>query len=223
MASEALQSGVSTSADSDQLGRFCANMAEGLHAMAQPLTILRSAVAACNAPGVTETAQRRYLGLSSQQVERACNMFESLQDLVIANQVEADREPFELAELLNTLAEDKKAEFQSSGIALKLVMRGRLLVLGDVPRTLQAISATLKILASASSAGALIELVVTARNGSAELILQSRRTCPITLDSSQRLSLALAEANIRSQQGKYAWSEDPFSVFLALPLRNTEP
>jgi hypothetical protein len=223
MASEALQSGVSTGAGSDQLGRLCANMAEGLHAMAQPLTILRSAVAACNAPGIAEGKQRRYLELSIQQVERACSLFECLQDLVIANQTEADREPFDLPELLTAMVEDRKAEFQTSGVELRLVMPSSLQpVLGDVSRTLQAILAALKIAVSFSSSGEVLELAVTTRDGSAELILQNSRTYPITLDSPQRLSLALAEANIRSQQGKYVWREDPFIVSLSLPLWNSE-
>jgi hypothetical protein len=38
------------------------------------------------------------------------------------------------------------------------------------------------------------------------------------MDSSHRLSLAVAEANILSQHGRYALIEDPFRVSLALPV-----
>jgi len=66
-------------------------------------------------------------------------------------------------------------------------------------------------------------LLVTVRNGFVELILQTRRVHGRLLNSAERLNLALAEANIRSQQGKYDCVEDPLRVFIALPLQDGLP
>jgi hypothetical protein len=85
---------------------------------------------------------------------------------------------------------------------------------------MQAISSALKIAASVSSPGDVVELLAKARNGFVELILQNSRINSRPLNSSERLSLALAEANIRSQQGKYDCVEDPLRVFIALPLQD---
>jgi len=199
-------------------------MSQGLHAMAQPLTILRSAVAALTAPGVTAVDRKRYLELSIQHVERTCGLFECMQELVIASQIQADCEPVDLSEVLAEVVEDQKAALETSGVALRIdTPTGLPPVQGEMARTLQALTAALKIAASVSSPGGLVELLVTVRNGFVELILQTRRVHGRLLNSAERLSLALAEANIRSQQGKYDCVEDPLRVFIALPLQDGLP
>jgi signal transduction histidine kinase len=224
MPSDTLEPCPSTVVKNDELARFCAYMAEGLHAMAQPLTILRSTVAASAAPGVTPAGQRRYLELSTQHVERTCGLFECLQDLVIASHVKADRGPVELLEVLALVVEDHKALLETSAIELRvLVPDGLLPVLGDAARTMQALSAALKVAASVSSPGSVIELQVTARNGLVELMVQNMRIHGRSLNSSQRLTLVLAEANVRSQQGKFECTEDPFRVSITLPLQEGYP
>jgi hypothetical protein len=219
MLSKTLEDGMSGGVKSEAMNRFCADMAEGLHAMAQPLTILRSAVAAAAGPSVAAMSQRRYLDISNQQVERACSLFECLQDLVIAHQMEADCEPLDLLALLTPVIEDQAAVLRASDIELRVVAAADLPpVLGDVARTLQPLFAVLKIAASVSSPGGAAELVITAGNGLVDLVIQSRGAQGRPLNSSERMSLALAEVNIRSQQGGYQCSEDPFRVSIQLKL-----
>jgi signal transduction histidine kinase len=203
----------------EAMSRLCADMAEGLHALAQPLTILRSAVAAAGLPKVEATSQRRYLDISNQQVERACSLFECLQDLVIAHQTEADCEPFDLLELVAPVIEDQRAVLRSSNIEFCVVVPAVMpLVLGDVARTLQPLFAALKIAASVASPGDAVELSISASNGLVDLVIRNRGVQGRPLNSSERLSLALAEANIRSQQGGYQCSEYPFRVSIQLKL-----
>jgi light-regulated signal transduction histidine kinase (bacteriophytochrome) len=205
----------------DEMVRLCSYMSQGLHALAQPLTIVRSAMAALTTPGVTAVERRRYLELSTQNVERTCSLFECLQDLVIASQIEANCEPMELSQLLADVADDQKTALQASSVELRIAIPDSLPNLrGDAARTMQAISSALKIAASVSSPGDVVELLAKARNGFVELILQNSRINSRPLNSSERLSLALAEANIRSQQGKYDCVEDPLRVFIALPLQD---
>jgi signal transduction histidine kinase len=80
---------------SEEFERFCTGITDSLHALAQPLTILRSSIAAANAPGITPERQRYYLGISKSQVERACELFDSLQQLAIAVQDLADPIPLD--------------------------------------------------------------------------------------------------------------------------------
>jgi signal transduction histidine kinase len=202
----------------DDMDRFCATMSQGLHALAQPLTIVRSAVAALSAPGVTAQDQRRYLELTAQHVERTCGLFECLQELVIASQIDVNCELFELSESIANGIEDRTAALRASGIELQLKLPKVLPpVLGDANRTQQALFAALNIAAAISSPGDVVELLVSLRNGFVQLHLQNSRLHGRAINSSQRLSLALAEINIRSQQGKYECTEDPFRVFIALP------
>jgi len=219
MHSETAVEGRSSGVKSEAMGRFCADMAEGLHALAQPLTILRSAVAAAGSPKVDANGQRRYLDISNQQVERACGLFECLQDLVIANQTEADCEPFDLPALLAPVIDDQRTVLRAAGIELRVTVPAELPpVQGDVARTLQPLFAALKIAASVTSPGGAVELAIATNNGRVELTIRSIGAQARPLNSTERLSLALAEANIRSQQGDYQCSEEPFRVSIQLKL-----
>ncbi len=64
-------------------------MADSLHAMAQPLTILRGALGAMQLSGKVAPENERYLEMSSMQIERLCEMLSNLRNLVDAAQLEA--------------------------------------------------------------------------------------------------------------------------------------
>ena len=72
--------------------QYYARLAVELHALAQPLTILRSSVVGAGLEGIAPEKRRRYLEISQAQAERACKIFESLQEIVIAAQAEAEQE-----------------------------------------------------------------------------------------------------------------------------------
>lgn len=206
-----------------ELSRFYGHFANGLHALAQPLTVLRSTVAASIAPGLSATDQRKYLETSVQQIERACHLFQCLQDLVAVGQSPAQCGVVELVDLLRAVGEGQKDLLQESGVDIKVVASEDLRpALGDMDRTLQAVFAALKIAASVSSPGDMIELLVVSRNGETGLTIQNERTHGKYLNASARLSLALAEANMRSQQGGFECVEDPFRVTLTLPVQDID-
>lgn len=216
--------GSSTAAEGDELAGFYTHLANGLHAMAQPLTILRSVMVASSVSGLTAVDHRRYLDISSDQVERACVLFHSLQQLVTAKQVQAGCAPVDLSRLLAPVVEGQKEILQASGIDMRVVIPDALPpMLADMDRTLQALFAVLKITASVSSPGDVIELLVSPRNESVELVIQNRNVHIQRLNSSERLSLALAETNIRSQQGQYEFAEDPLRVSMTLPAEDSDP
>jgi len=214
-----MPTGVAESAAVDAKDRFGVTMAEGLHALAQPLTILRSTVALLASPEAPETARRRYLDLSAEQVQRACDLFECLQDLVIANQSEAVRAPFAASTLIAAATDDPKITLDVSNASIHVLATGELpAALGDYARTLQALVAALKIAISLSCAGDCVELRAIASGGSLRMAVTSPRVHGRTLNSSQRLTLALADANIRSQRGRFTFTEDPFSASMELPF-----
>jgi hypothetical protein len=224
MSSHVLEVGPSFAAGDRERVRLLANMAEGLHAMAQPLTILMSSVPASALPGIDAIKQRRYLDLSNQQIKRACQLFEVLQNVVIASQMEADCAPIELADLLAAVTKDQGIALQASGIELRVVTPSGLpTVLGDIARTRQALSAGLQVAASVSASGDVVELLASACGGYVELIVRNVRVHGKHLNSSDRLSLSLAQENILSQQGEYEFAEDPFFTRMALPIQLLDP
>jgi signal transduction histidine kinase len=198
--------------------RFYSDLATGLHAMAQPLTILRSAIEVLVLPAGSNIDQRRYLEISAKQLARTCGMFASLQDLVTARMIEAQRTHFNLWDLLTPLIEDQRRLLLSVGVGIAVACaEPSASICGDAERTEQALVALLSLAASLSSRGDVIELHAAPANGFVELTLENACCHGKRLDSSQRLSLSVAEANILSQHGRCSIVEDPFRVSLALP------
>jgi signal transduction histidine kinase len=78
----ALESGASVG-DAESYARVCRELDEGLHALAQPLTILRGALGALTMRGaVPPQVASRYLEMSNTQVDRLCNMLSGLHNLL---------------------------------------------------------------------------------------------------------------------------------------------
>ena len=198
--------------------RFYADLVNGLHAMAQPLTILRSAMEVLALPNAG-IDQRRYLEISSRQVARTCGMFSSLQDLVETQLIEAQRVRFDLWELLAPLIEDQRRMLRDAGIEIVAARpEMRTATWGDAGRTERALVAVLKLAGAVSISGDVIEVRIVRNDGYLELTCENAHPHGKRMDSSDRLSLAVAEANILSQNGRYAAIEDPFRVSLALPV-----
>jgi signal transduction histidine kinase len=207
----------------NELGRLYANLSNGMHTMAQPLTVLRSAVAACAMPGLTEEARQFYLNVSSEQVERACAQFQSMQELLIATQNPAACAPIDLSELLASIAESQKEICGESGVGIEIAASDTLRpILGDKERILQSLVAVLRIAVSLSKSGDTVALLVTSRMSTIALSVQNKHTHGRNLSSSERLSLSVAETNILSQSGSYELTPDPFRVTLTLPIQGVD-
>jgi hypothetical protein len=200
---------------------FYAHLAEGLHAMAQPLTILRSIAAATAVPELPEIERLRYLDIAREQVERTCSLFEGLQDLVIAKRHKPSYMQFDLKHLVTTVVTDLKTALDTFDIELNLKLPAEPVLLhGDVAWTRQAAGAALKVAASLCESGDRIELLLEERYGMAELTVQTHRRLDVKLSSLHVLRLALAESSIHSQHGQYQCALDPFCIRLSLPIRN---
>lgn len=221
---ETAETKTSIAPEDQTLSLFCAHMADGLHAMAQPLMVLRSALAASTMHEMPPTERERYLSISAQQIENACSVFESLRDLVVINQYPADQTPIELTTLLESVCDAQQEIFRNAGLELVFATPGRLrTAVGDKDRTLQALFALLKVMAAVSSPGDRIELsALDFAPAEIGMTIQNLRMHSRNLKSSNRLSLALAEANIRSQRGNFRLVEEPWRVVFTLPTMREE-
>jgi hypothetical protein len=194
-------------------------MANGLHAMAQPLTVLRSSIGAALHGGRTANDQKTYLDISAEQVERACAIFHSLRQLLLVKQGEPALAPLDLAAFLAPIVEEQNAGLNASGVTLHLTMPADPpAAFADMDRTVHALFTVLRVAASLCSRGDVIGLRVAPENDGVTLTVETTRAHGKRLDSSDRLNLALAEANIRSQDGRYHSGDDPFFVAFTLPL-----
>src|ERR1700739_1868512 len=97
---------------------FTADLADGLHAMAQPLTILRSTIAMLSLSTDAEPSRSRCLDISVRQIDRTCRLFASLQERVVSQLEPPDRKPIDLEELLTRKIEDHACDYQKLGVAI---------------------------------------------------------------------------------------------------------
>lgn len=212
----------SEGADPGEAGRVYENLANGMHAMAQPLTVLRSAVAASTMPGVKAEARQFYLNASAEQVERVCALFREIQEILAAVQNPAECEPIDLSELLAYVAEVQKDLCGTSGVEIKIAgPQSPQLLVGDKQRTLQALLGILKIAVSLSGSGETIEVLTAFHFDGAELTVLNHSPQARNLTPLEQLSLSLAETKIRSQKGNYELFQNPFRVSLKLPIPET--
>jgi signal transduction histidine kinase len=91
MLSQAMEATRRDAGSGEEYDRFYADLADGLHALAQPLTILRGSIMALSSEEITPERQQHYLDVSKSQVERACALFDAVQALVIAGQMGTGR------------------------------------------------------------------------------------------------------------------------------------
>jgi hypothetical protein len=198
---------------------FGADLLNGLHALAQPLSVLRAASEVLTMPRIGGVDQRHYIETWCAQVERACTLFGSVQNLVATRLIEADRARFDLWELLAPMIDDQRAQLHSTGVGFAVANTVEWApVLGDAERTAHALAAVLRMAGATASKGDVIELQAFSHPGFMQLRFQNSRRHGRKMNSSDRLSLSLAAANITSQHGTYDFREDPFCFSLALPL-----
>jgi hypothetical protein len=203
--------------------RFCAEVAEGLHALAQPLTILRSAIALLANAKENGGNCTRYMDLSAGQIERACRLFTSVQGLLASRLVTADPEPIDFGNLLTRVIENRSHALDGLGIGLATdVSKLPAIAFGDLQRTEQALSAAFETAVSVSSAGDVVKVDSSVSDGFLEFAFQSTSKQDNNLKSADRLNLSLTKANILSQQGRYEFTSEPFRISLALPVRENE-
>jgi hypothetical protein len=199
--------------------RFYADLADGLHAMAQPLTILRSALGLLSVSDETEAARKRYLDLSLTQINRTCSMFVSMQNLVASRLEPVIGGSIDLARLLFRIIEDRTPALKQCGIEIAVKNPGPLaLAFGDPYRTEQAISTVLDTVSSLFPQGTGIEARLVQSEDFIELAIGGTPQSPQKIKSAERLNLSLVKASILSQRGRYHLTEVPFCVVLALPV-----
>lgn len=191
-----------------------AQLADGLHAMAQPLTILRGAIGAMQLKEKGATEDWRYVDMSAAQIGRLCDMIAHLRSLLDVAQSEAVCSAQDWQELIGCVLEDYEGDLPRSGVRMVVKHPNHSMrVLADAARTEQAMRAALDMAQALASQGDEIQCRVLPDG----LELQNEHGRGKGLNSSERLVLSFIETAIRSQQGIYEFIEDPFCLSIALP------
>jgi hypothetical protein len=194
------------------------SLSQGMHAVAQPLAILRASFGNTYMDRMSAEEMRELAASSALEVERVCALFSCLQQLVRVGSIEPHLSVAPIPPLLAYVVDGVKLLFDEDGIFLHSMVPDTCPpVQMDRTRTLEALSGVLLIAHAVSVAQETVELI--ASNSAPDVVrvvVRNLHSHFTAINSEQSLSLALAEANIRSQQGTFTWSLDPFNVEIEL-------
>jgi signal transduction histidine kinase len=197
---------------------LCKNLMQGMHAAAQPLTILRASLSKGRTDRMNIEEHRELVESSAGEIDRLCNLFNLLQQLVAVESAQPQLCAARIQPLLEYTTEGVSLLFKEDGMTLKCGLpeiRQPLLI--DSARTRQALSCILLIAHAISKASDTVEVVAETSAGGVRITVRNRDSYDGPMNAERTLSLALAEANIRSQQGSLTCDLQPFCVRIELP------
>jgi hypothetical protein len=112
--------------------------------------------------------------------------------------------------------------FLQDGITLSSVVRGTCPpALINRARTLQALSRVLLVAHGLSSAQDTVELIASSSANAVQIVVRNLHLSIAVINPEASLSMAAAEANMRSQQAGLSLSLEPFTVCIDLPMASS--
>ena len=197
---------------------LCSNLAEGIHAAAQPLTVLLASLSRCNTDRMNSDELRELTASSAVQVQRVCTFFSGLQQLVMAESIKPQLSPTPILPVLAYAVDGVNLVFQQNGITLSSVVPETCPpVLINRALTLQALSRVLLVVYGLSGVQDTVELITSSSANAVQIVVRNLHLPVAVINPEASLSLAVAEANMRSQQAGLSLSLQPFTVRIDLP------
>jgi signal transduction histidine kinase len=197
---------------------LCSNLSHGIHAAAQPLTILLASLSKAHTDRMNIEELHELTASSYEEVQRVCTLFGYLQELVIAESIKPHLSATSLLPLLASAAEGVRLLYRRDGMVLSsTVPEACPPVLINGPRTLRAFLSVLLTAHALSRARDQVELIASSSVHGMQIVIKNSNLSVAAVSAEARLSMAAAEANIRSQQAGFLWSEQPFHVLIDLP------
>lgn len=189
-----------------------------MHAAAQPLAVLRASLDSIHTDGMSRGELQELVACSTMEVERVCKLFSFLQQLVSAASVKPELSETPILPLLARATDGVELLFVKDGMFLHSIAPDTCLPAHINPaRTLQALSSVLIVAHALSQPHDTIELIASYPSSNAlRIVVQNVNSYVDAMNAEQSLNMALAEANIRSQQASLSWSLQPFIVQIEL-------
>lgn len=200
-----------------------ADVAMGLHAASQPLTVLRAGLCPKNIQVMTRAELLEFAETCAEAVEQTCLLFNLIRELVDTDAMRGGVHPIDLNSVLHEIRESYKPDFEEDGIELRCSCDApAAAVLGHRFLTLRALTIALHLVRSVSvrgdrvvvrgrDAGSVYEIAVEANNG---------LRAP---NADVSLNLSLMRSVLRRQEATFTYEPDPFYLRLQLKQANTSP
>lgn len=194
------------------------NLAEGIHAAAQPLAVLLASLSKGHTDQMDSAELRELTASSAVEVQRVCTLFNCLQQLVMAESIRPQLSPTPVLPLIEYAADGVNLLFRQDGITLTSVVPDSCPpALINRARTLQALSRVLLVVHGLSATEDTVELIASSFANAVQIVVRNANLSLGVINPEARLSIAVAEANMRSQQADFSLSLQPFTVRIELP------
>jgi hypothetical protein len=194
-------------------------LAQGIHAAAQPLTVLQASLSKGHTDRMSCDELRELAASSAVEVQRVCTLFGCLQQLVMAESIKPQLSPMPILPLLAYAVDGVNLLFQHDGMALSLVVPDTCPpVLINQTRTLEALSRMLLVIHRLSGAQNRIDLIASSSPDAVQIVVRNLHLSLSRIDAEASLSIAVAEANMRSQHAGLSLSLQPFTLRMDLPI-----
>src|SRR5271156_573833 len=103
---------------SPALESLCSNLSQGIHAAAQPLTILLASLSKAHTDRMSTEELRELAASSSEEVQRVCTLFGYLQELVVAESIKPKLSATAILPLLGSAVEGVQLLFHQQEMIL---------------------------------------------------------------------------------------------------------
>ena len=194
-------------------------LSEGLHLLSQPLSILRARLSAelldeMDAAQVRESAER-----CGVQVERMCQVVETMKRLLDLLLTTAECGAVDAAELVADVVDGVGLVLDDQGIELVCELpEPGVMMTADRERMRQALTEALLLGCGVSAAKDRLALSVAVAEESVRLTLRNGNSGSLVLGAMEQIALAAVETCVSSQGGAVQCSLRPFVLRMELQL-----
>lgn len=197
-------------------------LAEGMHALAQPLGVLQGTLEIAMLETRSAVELEKTLETSLAEVERAAGLLGYLQQLLGVCRHRAELGAVDIGSVLLSVVADLKLVFDDSGVGLEVQCPEQVPVIRGVrSRIREALFYALQAAHALARRGQQVVVRVNEQDSAVEIALENRERWltqeSLATDAALR-KLTLAQMIILSQQGEFYWDGEPFTVRLSLPL-----
>ena len=200
----------------EQTEILCSDLSQCLHAVAQPLGILRMGLEREHIAGMDEAELKKLVTSAEAQVERLCSLFSGMQA-----RVDVETRPTLIATrvfpLLMEATDGLQLLFESDGISLHTESSDDLeQVLTDRLRAHTALTMILLAVHKISRPGDSVRVTASdCCTGRVQISIENMNADLEFMSADMDLKRALAEALVRSQEADFSYSAKPFCVKIA--------
>ncbi len=196
---------------------FCAGLAEGLHAIAQPLTIVRNELCPAKIEELSIESLRESLKSSAIEIERICGYFNILKQMVATERYVAETEDIEASTLVSEAVDGVDRLFEEHGIILNISpITSPLPLKCNHKRARQSVSMLLVAICSLSKNGQEITIETCDGAEHISIVIGNSDLRLKRLDAHNSLLVSLVDSILRGQAGKLLVEVEPIRFRLQL-------